>query len=291
MVIADTTRELDRKPLRVPGAPRLLLLKGFSDPILAYSVAREREVAEPLSCPRARAEAFRRSRDGSTTSRRFQTRAGSGRPRAKARQSAAPGRGRYRQVAADAGAQRPRSPRGPASTMTLSCQPQFAQHRVAAGAGAASGAPAGIQERQQPRDAQFPQAWRGARRTPGDGRALRALFAAMLKIPADGLYAPPAESPQRQRHALLRGDGGAGCSGMAQGAAASALRRGPATGSTRRRSKFVAGLLDAHRRPPDAPSGDRTAGRPGSLSTQDPPGLGARHRALVLLRSGRSSPA
>ena len=124
--------------------------------------------------------------------------------------------------------------------MTLSCQPQFANTALQPVL-ALLRRSAGIQSDNSP-EMQFRKLGAVLDGQPGDGRALRALFAAMLKIPADGLYAPPAESPQRQRHAFFAAMA-EWMSGMAQGAAlllcVEDLQWGDPT-----TLEFVAGLLD-----------------------------------------------
>ncbi len=162
---------------------------------------------------------------------------------------------------------------GPGLTITLSCQPQFANtalQPVLALLRRSRGHP----ERQRP-EMQFRKL--GALldgqpgRRPCASRALRG----DAEDPAEGLYAPPAESPERQRQAffaalaeLMLGHGA--------GRAAAALRRGPALGRPDD-ARVRRQPARRHRRPPDAPSGDLPARRPDGAG-RGSPGRGARPR-------------
>ncbi len=91
--------------------------------------------------------------------------------------------------------------KGPGLTMALSCQPQFTNTALQPVL-ALLRRSAGIQADMAP-EAQFRRLGALLEGQPGDGAAVRALFAAMLGIPPEGRYEPPAESPQRQRQAFF----------------------------------------------------------------------------------------
>ena len=237
MVIADTTRELIGNLFECQALPSLAL-KGFSDPVLAYSVAARARGREPLSC---RARGQRRSAARGTVrtiSRRFQD----------GWQRAAAGQGTAVLLLGEAGIGKSRLmlalsdevARGAGLTMTLSCQPQFANTALQPVL-ALLRRSAGIQSDNSP-EMQFRKLGAVLDGQPGDGPALRALFAAMLKIPPTGSTRRRPKAPAATP-GLLRGDGGAGCRAWPQGAPALLCVEDlhwadPTT------LEFVAGLLD-----------------------------------------------
>ena len=81
--------------------------------------------------------------------------------------------------------------------MTLSCQPQFQNTALQPLLGFIQRS-AGITREDAP-EARVRQARRVSRAAGAGGRGPLALFAAMLEIPPEGLYEPPAESPKLQR--------------------------------------------------------------------------------------------
>jgi predicted ATPase/class 3 adenylate cyclase len=193
MVIADRTRSLIGNLFECRALPPLAL-KGFPDAVAAHVVVREREVA----------------------SRYLAAREGGSVPPLQGRDTelaalqahwarAAEGSGTAVMLLGEAGIGKSRLAvaliddvaRGAGLAMTLSCQPQFAGTTLQPVL-ALLRRSAGIHGDDEP-ETQFRKLEVLLDGVPGDRPALVALFASMMKIPPGGLYAPPAESPQRQR--------------------------------------------------------------------------------------------